>query len=104
MLMNFYLAMHIFLPIIFMLQKIIFINNFCGTTQNKDIVVVKGDKVSGVVIMKKSNYVTKLHTSIDAGIMKGPNVKTTDNMLKELSQFQDFLYRNFHNYERYKYM
>ena len=57
-----------------MLQKIIFINNFCGTTQNKDIAVVKGDKVSSVVIMKKSNYVTKLHTSIDDGIMKGPNV------------------------------
>ena len=57
-----------------MLQKIIFINNFCGTAQNKDIAVVKGDKVSSVVIMKKSNYVTKLHTSIDDGIMKGPNV------------------------------
>ena len=60
------------------------------------IVVVKDDKESSsVVIMKKSDYVTKLDTMIDDGIMRG-------NTLKELSRFQDFLYRNFHNYERYK--
>ena len=38
---------------------------------------------------------------IDDGIMKGTYVEANDNMLKELSRFQDFLYRNFHNYERY---
>ena len=38
----------------------------------------------------------------DDSIMKGTYVETTENTLKELSQFQDFLYRNFHNYERYK--
>ena len=60
------------------------------------IVVVKDDKESSsVVLMKKSDYVTKLDTMIDDGIMRG-------NTLKELSRFQDFLYRNFHNYERYK--
>ena len=37
---------------------------------------------------------------IDDGIMKGTYVETTDSTLKELSRFQDFLYRNFHNYER----
>ena len=68
--------------------------------QNKDIVVVKGDKDSSVVIMKKSDYVTKLDTMIDDGIIKGTYVETINNMLKELSRFQDFLYRNFHNYER----
>ena len=52
--------------------------------------------------MKKSYYVTKLDTLIDDGIMKGTYVKTTDDKLTELSQFQDFLYRNFHNYECYK--
>ena len=70
--------------------------------QNKDIVVVKGDKDSSVVIMKKSDYITKLDTTIDDSIIKGNYVETTDNMLKELSRFQDFLYRNFHNYEHYK--
>ena len=39
---------------------------------------------------------------IDDGIMKGTYVETTDNTLKELSRFQDFLYRNFCNYECYK--
>ena len=45
--------------------------------QNKDIVVVKGDKDSGVVIMKKSDYVTKLDIMIDDGIIKGTYVATT---------------------------
>ena len=75
-------------------------HNLRGMIQNKDIVVVKGDKDSSVVIMKKSDYVTKLDTMIDDGIMKGTYVETTDSTLKELSRFQDFLYRNFHNYER----
>ena len=53
--------------------------------------------------MKKSDYVTKLDTMIDGGIMKeGTCVEITDNTLKELSQFRDFLYRNFQDYERYK--
>ena len=70
--------------------------------QNKDIVVVKGDKDSCVVIMKKSDYVTKLDNTINDSIMKGTCLETTDNTLRELLQFQDFLYRNFHNYEHYK--
>ena len=70
--------------------------------QNKDIAVVKGDKDLSVVIMKKSDYVTKLNTMIDDGIMKGTYLETTDNTLKELSRFQDFLYRNFNDYERHK--
>ena len=49
-------------------------HNLCGMIQNKDIVAVKGDKDSNVVIMKKSDYVTKLDTMIDDGIMKGTYV------------------------------
>ena len=70
--------------------------------QNKDIVVVKGDTDSSVVIMKKLDYAIKLDTMIDYGIMKGTHVETNDNTLKELLLFQDFLYRNFRNYERYE--
>ena len=40
-----------------------------GMIQNKDIVVVKGDKDFSVTIMKKSDYVTKLDTMIDGGVM-----------------------------------
>ena len=70
-------------------------HNLRDMIQNKGIVVVKGDKDSTVVIMKKSDYLTKLDTMIDDSIMKGTYVETTDNTLKELSRFQDFLYRNF---------
>ena len=48
------------------------------------MVVVKGDKDSSVVIMKKSDYVTKLDTMIDDGIMTSTYVETTNNTLKEL--------------------
>ena len=99
--MNFYVAVQIFLPITFMLQKIILITS-PNILQNKDIVVVKGDKDSGVVLIKKSDYVTKLDTMVDDSIMKGTYVATTDKTLKQLSQFQDFLYRNRHNYQCYK--
>ena len=64
--------------------------------ENKDIAVVKGDKDSSVVIMKKSDYLAKLDTMIDT------YVETTDNTLKELLPFKEFLYSNFHNYECYK--
>ena len=64
-------------------------------TQNKDIVVVKGDKDSSIVLMKKSDYVTKLDTMIHDGITKGTYIETTETTLKDL-------YRNFYNYERYK--
>ena len=58
-------------------------HNLCGMIQNKDIVVVKGDEDSSVVTMKQSDYVTKLGTMIDDGIMKGTYIETTDNMLKK---------------------
>ena len=70
--------------------------------QNKDILVVKGDKDSCKVVMKKSNYVTKLDTMIDDVIMKETYVEITGNMLKELSRFQYFLHRHFYNNEHYK--
>ena len=72
--------------------------------QNKDIAVVKGDKDSSVVIMKTSDYVTKLDTMIDDAIIKGTDLETTDSTLKELWRFQDFLYRDLHNYKRHKVM
>ena len=77
-------------------------HNLRGMIRNNDIVVVKGDKDSNVVILKTSDYVTKLDTMIDDVIIKGTNVETTDSTFKELSRFQDFLYRNFQNYKRYK--
>ena len=38
---------------------------------------------------------------IHGGIMKDTYMKTIENMLEELSQFQELLCRNFYNYECY---
>ena len=46
-------------------------NNLRGMIQDKDIVVVKCNKDYSIVIMKRSDNVTKLETMIDDGIMKG---------------------------------
>ena len=35
-------------------------HNLCGIIQNKSIAVFKGDKDSSVIIVKKTDYVTKL--------------------------------------------
>ena len=53
-----------------------------GMIQKKDIVVAKGDKDSSVVIMKKSDYKTKLDTMTNDDIMKSTYVKTNYNTLK----------------------
>ena len=39
---------------------------------------------------------------IHVGIVKAIFIEITDNTLNKLSRFQDFLYRNFYNYESYK--
>ena len=64
-------------------------------TQNKDIVVAKVDKDSSIVIMKTSYCVAKLDTMINDGTIKGTCIETTDNTIKELFKFKDFLHRNF---------
>ena len=50
--------------------------------QNRDTVVVKDDKDSSVVIMKNSDYVTKLDTMIDGSIMKDFYIETTNSRWK----------------------
>ena len=57
-----------------------------------------------MVILKMLDYPTKLDASIDDDIMRSTYVETTDKNLKELSQFQNFLYRIIYNYDRYKNM
>ena len=53
-----------------------------GMIQNRDTVVVKDDKDSSIVIMKNSDYVTKLDTMIDDSIMKDFYIETTDSRWK----------------------
>ena len=71
---------------------------------NKDIVILKGDKDSSIALMNRSDYIEKLEVIIDDGIKKGIHEVTTDSTLQDLKRFQDFLYINFREYERYKIM
>ena len=38
---------------------------------NKEVVILKGDKDSSIVIMNKTNYITKTETMIEEGIKNG---------------------------------
>ena len=62
--------------------------------QNKDI-FVKGDKDSSVVIMKKSDCVTKLDSMISGSIMNDIFVETTDNTSKNYRDFRTFYLQTF---------
>ena len=48
-----------------------------------------------MIIMERANYIEKMSTMIDDGITCGVYTPTTDNTLKDLKIFRDFLYRNF---------
>ena len=51
--------------------------------------------------MDKNDYVKKMQEMIDKWIPERVYVKTKDNTLQDLKQFQDILYRNFSKYEKY---
>ena len=63
--------------------------------ENKDLVVISGDKDSCAVILKRSDYDKKLQSMIDEGITNGTYAPTTDSALTDLKKFQDFSRRNF---------
>ena len=54
-----------------------------------------------MVIMDRSDYIQKLEDILEERISKGTYEKTDDTTLRDLKRFQDFLYRNFYNYENY---
>ena len=54
--------------------------------------------------MDKSDYMQKLENMIEEGINKGTYERTDDTTLHDLKRLQDFLYRNFYNYENYNKM
>ena len=69
--------------------------------KDQNIVILKGDKDSSVVILDKSDYIQKQKDMIEEGISKGTYERTDDTNLLDLKIFQDSLYRNFYNYEHY---
>ena len=71
---------------------------------NKNIVILSGDKDSSIVIMNKIDYDKKVGKMINDGIEQGKYEETEDNILKELESFQSFLYRHFKDTPYYKQM
>ena len=77
--------------------------NLKNLIQNKDLVVISGDKDSCVVILKTGDYDKKLQNTIDEEITNGTYAPTADITLTDLKKFQDFLRRNFKDkFYRYK--
>ena len=51
-----------------------------------DIVILRGDKDSSVVIMSRSDYIQKLEGAIEEGVKKSTYKKTEDTTLQDLKK------------------
>ena len=70
--------------------------------QNKNIVILSGDKDSSIVIMDRKDYVNKVNKMIDEGIHNGKYaLSDEDKTHNNLHNFQQFLYRNFRKHSEY---
>ena len=76
-------------------------HDFCHLRNNKDIVLLSGDKDSSVVVMNKVDYVEKVNSMINEGIRQDKYEMTTDSTHADLEKFQSFLYRNFKSHPSY---
>ena len=71
---------------------------------NRNIVLLEGDKETAIVIMNKADYVEKLNQMIETGIADGTYVECEDTTFKDLELFRSFLYRHFKDHPKYKKM
>ena len=69
---------------------------------NKNIIILSGDKDSSIVIMNKKDYNKKVEEMINEGIEQGKYEETEHNILKELESVQSFRYRHFKDTPYYK--
>ena len=66
---------------------------------NKDIVLLSGDKDSSVVIMDKVDSKKKVSDMLEEGIKTKKYTKCSDSIFKDLRSYQNFLLRHFKNHE-----
>ena len=78
--------------------------NLKDLMNNKDIVLLSGDKETATVIMKKADYVNKINQMLSDGIQNGVYIESEDTTLKDLSHFQNFIRNNFKDHPQYKKM
>ena len=76
-------------------------HDLCHLRNNKDIVLLSGDKDSSVVVMSKVDYVEKVNSMINEAIRQGKYEMATDTTHEDLEKFQSFLYCNFKSHARY---
>ena len=69
---------------------------------NKNVVILPGDKDSSVIIMNRSDYTKKVELMSQKDISEGKYAKTEGNILKELKSFQSFIYHHFKKSTFYK--
>ena len=62
--------------------------NLKNLIENKDLVVLSGDKDSCVVILKRGDYDKKLQGMIDEGITNGTYAPTAETILNDLKKFE----------------
>ena len=60
-------------------------------THNKDVVMLKGDKDSSIVIMNKTDEIAKIEAMIEEEIKNATYAETDDTTMQDLKWFQDFL-------------
>ena len=68
---------------------------------DKDLVLLNGDKDSSIVVMNRIDCNNIMQKMIDDGIKNKLHEETADNTLKDLKNFQEFLYRSFKDLENY---
>ena len=68
---------------------------------DKDLVLLNGDKDSSIVVMNRIDCNNIMQKMIDDGIKNKLHEETADNTLKDLKNFQEFLYRSFKDFENY---
>ena len=69
--------------------------NLKNLISKNNIVFLKGDKDSSIVISEKKNYIVKFKDMIQDGIYKSTYNVTKEDTLKVQKRFQKFLRRNF---------
>lgn len=101
--MSLYVLVQTFSPTIYLQPKIthITISNLKDIVRDKDLVLLNVDKDSGGVLMNRTDYSSIMLKMTGHWIKNKMYEETTDNTLKDLKIFQDFLYRNIKDYENY---
>ena len=71
---------------------------------NNNNIILAADKETCTVILKRTDYLYQVNTTISEGIVAGKYIETVDNTHKHLKRFQNFLYRNLNKHEQYEIM